>query len=322
MSVKVSVCIPVYGVEKYIEKCARSLFEQTMQDGLELVFVNDCTPDKSIEILEQVLSEYPNRKALTKIINLPENGGVGRARRIAIENCTGEYIIHCDPDDWVELDMYEKMYHAAKEADADMVYCDYVREMPDGKSLEEKKNNEIFNVDEYIIASIERKVMVALWNHLYKQSIAQKDCSTFCPDSIGYGEDLMRNLFMLNRTKKIIKIKENLYHYRCTSNSITNNINIKSLQSMIQTQKILEDHFSDKKFIVAVNSHRVGVLRHTLPYYYEKSIRKEIRNIYSQVFENIFAENYFSFRAKLFFLIGYINIPLTSYIYRKVKGIK
>ena len=54
---EVSVCIPVYGVEKYIEKCARSLFEQTMKEGIEFIFVNDCTPDKSIEILEQVLSE-------------------------------------------------------------------------------------------------------------------------------------------------------------------------------------------------------------------------------------------------------------------------
>ena len=53
--IKVSVCIPVYGVEKYIEKCARSLFEQTMTDNIEFIFVNDCTPDKSIEVLEKVL---------------------------------------------------------------------------------------------------------------------------------------------------------------------------------------------------------------------------------------------------------------------------
>jgi glycosyltransferase involved in cell wall biosynthesis len=120
MNVKVSVCIPVYGVEKYIERCARSLFEQTMRNGVEFVFVNDCTPDKSIEILEHVLAKYPHRKEQTKIINLPENGGVGRARRIAIENCTGEYIIHCDPDDWIEPDMYEKMYCAAMKTGADV----------------------------------------------------------------------------------------------------------------------------------------------------------------------------------------------------------
>ena len=106
MNVKVSVCIPVYGVEKYIERCARSLFEQTMRNGVEFVFVNDCTPDKSIEILEHVLAKYPHRKEQTKIINLPENGGVGRARRIAIENCTGEYIIHCS----IKPNIPEKAY--------------------------------------------------------------------------------------------------------------------------------------------------------------------------------------------------------------------
>lgn len=60
--VKISVCIPVYGVEEYIGRCSRSLFEQTLQDGIEFIFVNDCTKDKSIEILTQVLDEYPNRK--------------------------------------------------------------------------------------------------------------------------------------------------------------------------------------------------------------------------------------------------------------------
>ena len=131
MSVKVSVCIPVYGVEKYIERCARSLFEQTMRDGIEFIFVNDCTPDKSIEILEKVLAEYPHRKKQTQIINHEKNSGLVAARKTGLAHATGEYIIHCDSDDWVELNMYEKMYHAAKAADADMVYCDYVKELPD-----------------------------------------------------------------------------------------------------------------------------------------------------------------------------------------------
>ena len=66
---KISVCIPVYGVEKYIERCARSLFEQTMTDGIEFIFVNDCTKDRSIEILENVLTEYPARQKQTRIIH-------------------------------------------------------------------------------------------------------------------------------------------------------------------------------------------------------------------------------------------------------------
>ena len=91
--VKVSVCIPVYGVEKYIERCARSLFEQTL-DSMEYVFVDDCSPDNSIEIMQKVLEEYPHRQEQVKIIRHEVNQGVGAARNHAVAACTGNYIIH------------------------------------------------------------------------------------------------------------------------------------------------------------------------------------------------------------------------------------
>ena len=102
---KVSVVIPVYGVEKYIERCARSLFEQTMQEGIEYIFVDDCSPDRSIEILEKVLKEYPHREPQVKIIQHSKNQGIFYTRNTGVENATGEYIIHCDSDDWVEPDI-------------------------------------------------------------------------------------------------------------------------------------------------------------------------------------------------------------------------
>ena len=105
--IKISVCIPVYGVEKYIERCIRSLWEQTMQDGIEFIFVNDCTKDKSIEIIEQVLEEYPHRKKQTTIIHHPKNSGLVAARNTALAHAKGQYIIHCDSDDWCDLDLYE-----------------------------------------------------------------------------------------------------------------------------------------------------------------------------------------------------------------------
>ena len=124
---KVSVIIPVYNVEKYIERCARSLFEQTLND-MEYIFVNDCTPDQSMQILSSILTEYPNRLKQVLIINQPSNTGQSGARRRGMELATGDYIIHCDADDWVELDMYEKMYVNALETGADAVCCDIVLE--------------------------------------------------------------------------------------------------------------------------------------------------------------------------------------------------
>lgn len=125
---KVSVIIPVYNVEKYIEKCARSLFEQTLDD-IEYIFIDDCSPDNSMLVLSKVLKSYPKREAQVRIIRNPENKGVAYSRTIGMKAATGEYMIHCDPDDWVDKELYQNMYEEAhknnKEYDKgiDLVVC-------------------------------------------------------------------------------------------------------------------------------------------------------------------------------------------------------
>ena len=111
----VSILVPVYGVEKYIERCARSIFEQTYHN-LDIVFVDDCTPDKSIEILKRVLEEYPGRKAQTRIIRHAYNRGLSAARNTAVAAATGTFLTHVDSDDWIELNARGR---AGEEADRD-----------------------------------------------------------------------------------------------------------------------------------------------------------------------------------------------------------
>lgn len=129
---KVSVIIPVYGVEKYIERCVRSLFEQTLDD-IEYLFIDDCTPDRSIDILKQVLEEFPHRKCQVVIHRMKQNSGQAKVREWGMRNATGEYVIHCDSDDWVETDMYRLMYDEAKRIDADIVMCGY--KVTDGQTV-------------------------------------------------------------------------------------------------------------------------------------------------------------------------------------------
>ena len=116
---KVSVLVPVYGVEKYIERCAVSLFEQTYEN-LEYIFVDDCSPDNSIEILENVLERYPHRKEQTTIIQLEENGGLGNARKVSFKKATGEYVTFVDSDDFVSERMIELLVSKAQETGADI----------------------------------------------------------------------------------------------------------------------------------------------------------------------------------------------------------
>lgn len=128
---KVSVIVPIYHSEKYIEKCARSLFEQTLDD-IEYIFVNDCTPDNSMLILNDVIKDYPQRSNSIHIINHTHNTGQSVARRNGMTLATGDYIIHCDSDDWVDVTMYEEMYNLAKSKGVDAVCCDMVMEFAAG----------------------------------------------------------------------------------------------------------------------------------------------------------------------------------------------
>ena len=121
---KISVIVPVYNVEKYIERCARSLFNQTL-DEIEFVFVDDCSPDNSIELLKSVISEFPHRQSQVKLCSHSYNKGLPTARKTGVEVATGDYIAHCDSDDWTDPNMYEKMYLTAVSSNSDIVYCDY-----------------------------------------------------------------------------------------------------------------------------------------------------------------------------------------------------
>ena len=137
---KVSVIVPIYGVEAYIERCAVSLFEQTLDD-IEYIFVNDCTPDNSMTILSEVLSRYPQRREQVRIINQPKNLGAAKAREDGIKAARGEYIIHCDSDDWVDTNMYQLLYEKAKADNSDMVICDwYVTDGVNHKRIDQKLN--------------------------------------------------------------------------------------------------------------------------------------------------------------------------------------
>lgn len=241
--IKVSVCVPVYGVEQYMEHCARTLFEQTMKDGIEFIFVNDCTPDKSIEILEKVLKEYPNRQEQVKIIHHEKNGGLVAARNTGLKHASGDYIIHCDSDDWVDLNMYETMYNTAVENNSDVVVVSYQLEHADGSKIlfdvipaatpgEYFKNNSKANVN-------------MLVNKLFRREVALSP-DLNCPDHIFLGEDLLRNVQMMSMCSKISFCPEIHYHYyRANGASITRQITAKSFKEYYECVNILRDYGFD-----------------------------------------------------------------------------
>lgn len=120
-----SVLVPVYQVEPYIERCVRSLMEQTLVDGIEYIFIDDASPDRSIEILEKVIEEYPERKDQIRLIRHKQNQGVASTRTQAIREAKGKYLGWCDADDWCEPTMFESLLNVALSNESDIVTCGY-----------------------------------------------------------------------------------------------------------------------------------------------------------------------------------------------------
>ena len=212
---KVSVIVPIYGVEKYIERCAISLFSQSLDD-IEYIFVNDCTKDSSIEILNRTILKYPNRSHQIRIINLTKNGGLPNARKVGIGYATGEYIIHCDSDDWVDIQAYEKLYKEAIKGNFDIIFCDYFHSNGITKKRRYRKFKKFKtnNIEETVASHY----MWNLWGALVKRTIYNYDI--IYPKS-NNGEDFALMFQLMYYAKSYSYVDEPLYYYYYNPQSIT-----------------------------------------------------------------------------------------------------
>lgn len=260
---KVSILVPIYGVEKYIEQCARSLFEQTYAN-IEYIFVNDCTKDHSVEILKTVMTEYPDRAKQVYIINHTENLGVGASRQTALLTATGDYIMFADSDDFLPTQAVELLIKKAEEDDADIIDGGYT-EWNNGKTLQPQNP---INIDKrkYLQLLICQNIITnRLWGRLYKHSIIKKH-QVYFQKGINYAEDLFWNtqfMFYANRTC----INEVVYYYRTDNiNSYTHNISEKNLLSYFKSSQLMAHFF----------------LTHDTDNIYRKAIDIAIANVYRE----------------------------------------
>ena len=221
MKYKVSVIIPVWNVERYIESCLTSLLSQTLKE-IEIIVVNDGSPDNSQKIIDKYVKKYPNKvKSYIK-----ENGGQGSARNLGITFATGEYISFVDSDDWLSEDALEKMYNLAKKEKSDIVICDMVDHYP---------NKTIYhNCTKYKSVY---KVTPSACNKIFKKTII-KDIKFL--SKLWY-EDFNFTTKILLKNPKISTISEGLYHCNCREESTMNNNNsLKNLDMLIVINDLIE----------------------------------------------------------------------------------
>ncbi len=245
----VSVLVPVWNVEKYIERCARSIFEQTY-DNLEIIFVDDYTPDNSIQIIERILLEYPQRVKQTQIIHHEHNRGLSAARNTAVDACNGEFIFHVDSDDWVELNAIELLLKKQQETDADIVTGRAYVHFSDSL-LERNVSGVMLKRNETIMALLERRISVSIWRRLIRSSL-YKSNNIRCIEGVNMEEDYQIIVPLFYCSSIVAGITDVIYHYdRTNANSYVNNIHHNNvlIDQLIESRLAVVDFFCDKEAI-------------------------------------------------------------------------
>lgn len=239
---KVSVIIPIYNVEKYIERCAKSLFSQTLDD-IEFIFIDDCTPDRSIEVLKNVLEKFPNRKEAVKILKMSKNSNLAAVRKYGIEIATGDYIIPCDSDDWVDVDLYEKMYIEAVRSDADVVICPIIDEYENYSSMR-KLPKFPCSGKELIEGWYCTNIGMHVWCKLIRRNILIEN-NLYPFEGINLWEDnglMLRAFYYVN---KISAITGAAYHYnQANINAMTVSYGRQGIDQMIRCAMLIDDFYS------------------------------------------------------------------------------
>ena len=250
-SYSLSIVLPVFNVEKYLERCIKSILEGTYKD-LELVIVNDGTKDNSENIIIRYLEKYNN---ITYIVK--ENGGLSHARNVGYTYAKGEYIAFFDSDDYIKKDMYEKLMAKVKDYNYDIVVCDlYMEYEQTGKKIyvgsnveKEYKDVEEDNNEINIRKEIMENIYIAVHNKIYKKELIEKTFENGMPFVNGmYYEDIVYTYSILQNTRSISFVKEPLYYYVQRTSSISNNYDKKLYDIITSVEMLIENAVENNRF--------------------------------------------------------------------------
>lgn len=258
---QVSIIVPVYNVQNYIERCLNSLVNQTFKD-IEIITINDGSTDKSLELL----NKYAKEDIRVSVIDLGDEG-VSYCRNLGIEKANGKYIMFVDSDDWIDSNMVEVMYKKAEENNLDLVMCSYIREFKD-RSKEKifnlpkeiiYKENEVKNeLLRKLVGPIKEELsnpelldaLGTVWGKLYRVDILKENKLKFVDlKEIGSAEDTLFNIFTFNYLKKVMFLNKPMYHYwRDNPKSVTSQYNPKLKEQRKVFFKYISDFIKENNF--------------------------------------------------------------------------
>lgn len=238
MNELISIVVPIYNVENYLEKCIKTLINQTYKN-IEIILVDDGSKDSSGEIC----NEYQKKDERIKVIH-KENGGLSDARNAGIKEATGKYIAFLDADDYVDYTMYEKLYNVIKEENAEIAICGYSRinekdkEMP--YPLEVKKYKKDRSILYNMIGTLPKdsediNIGMSVWKCLYNLEVIKKNNLYFRSERVYISEDIVFQIEYFEFVNKVALLGDPLYKYRYNEVSLSK----KYRKDRFEKQKIL-----------------------------------------------------------------------------------
>jgi glycosyltransferase involved in cell wall biosynthesis len=207
---KVSVIVPVYNVENYLNRCIDSILSQTFTE-FECILVDDCSTDRS----QKICDEYSRKDHRVKVIHNINNLGSSISRKVGFCNCDGEYIQYIDGDDWIEKNMLEKIWTKAASGGFAMVVCDYLYEKPGNVIYERQEIDKMAKIEIIKDIAVKKKLACAIWNKMVRRDVLLK----IQFPTQNYSEDRFITLQAIYYSERIGYIEEALYHYRYYTNN-------------------------------------------------------------------------------------------------------
>lgn len=244
--VTVSIIVPVYGVEKTISRCALSIFNQSFTDW-EAIFVNDCTKDRSIEILQEIIDNNPVVKNKVKIVSHTHNRGLSAARNTGIQYARGEYLYHIDSDDYLPSWTLEEMVKKAELLHADIVVGGNLSIFKHKKKYDCPIDLNPIIKRNYIPKLLYRQANYSIFNKLIRRDLIIKH-GLYSIEGISMGEDYVlypRIAYYANTIVALNKEKYYSYYYVINNSSIMHTYKIKNIEDMINAQNILNSFFTE-----------------------------------------------------------------------------
>jgi len=242
----VSICVPFFGVEKWISRSARSLFEQTY-DNLEYIFVNDQTPDNSQQVLEQTLNEYPDRASNTRILIHKKNRGSSGARVTALDNVNGDFFIFADADDWLSPDFVKKMVEKQALTNADIVISAY-QNIGNVENLDSPiihRGIGLNTKDFFLKEVLAWEKPHFIWGILFRSSLQRKN-QIYPQEGVNCGEDYQILAPLIYLANTITDENEAIYYYNVgNSTSMTTLSSDKNILQHWKSIDIVESLFKN-----------------------------------------------------------------------------